>query len=222
MKITIFGATGKTGQYLLSQALEAGHDVTVLVRNPSKLQERADRVRVVQGNVLDAAAVDDAVAGSEAVLSLLGPSSNKPTFEISQGTDNILAAMRRHGVRRLVISAGAGVRDPQDRPTPLHAFFGGLVRVLSPNVVNDMQQVVDKVRASDLDWTIVRAPMLIEGPRTGRVWAGPVSGEMGPRVSRANFAHFVLQQVDSTQYLRQAPAICEPKSDRRAAEGATR
>jgi len=121
--------------------------------------------------------------------------------------DNILAAMRQHGVRRLIQSAGAGVRDPQDTPTLLHAFFGGLTRLLSPNVVADMEQVVDKVRHSGLDWTIVRAPMLTEGPATGRVREGYVGKDIGPRLTRADLAAFMLKQLETKTYVGQAPAI---------------
>jgi putative NADH-flavin reductase len=207
MKLTIFGATGKTGRYLLEQALAKGHTVTVLARTPDKLTLRHDRLHVVQGDIRDAAKVAQAVAGADAVLSVLGPTSNKPELAVSQGMDNILAAMRQHGVRRLIQSAGAGVRDPQDTPTLVHAFFGGLVRLLSPNVVADMVQVVDKVRQSGLDWTIVRVPMLTEDPATGRVREGYVGKEIGPRLARADMADFMLKQLDAKTYVGKAPAI---------------
>jgi putative NADH-flavin reductase len=207
MHLTIFGATGKTGRYLLKQALECGHSVTVLVRTPAKLPVRHERLIVVQGDVRDAAKVSQAVAGVGTVISVLGPASNRPEMAVSQGMDNILAAMRQHGVRRLIQTAGAGVRDPKDQPTLMHAFFGWLARLLSPNVVADMEQVVEKVRRSDLDWTVVRVPMLTEGPATGRVREGYVGKTIGPRLSRADLADFLLRQVESETYLGQAPAI---------------
>ena len=104
-------------------------------------------------------------------------------------------------------SAGAGVRDPKDTPTLVHAFFGGLVRLLSPNVVKDMELVVEKVRGSDLDWTVVRVPMLTEDPATGRIREGYVGKAIGPRLSRADMADYLLRQVESKTYLGQAPAI---------------
>jgi putative NADH-flavin reductase len=207
MKLAILGATGKTGRHLLEQALAQGHAVTVLARNPDKLAQRHDRLNVIQGDIRDAAKVAQAVAGAEAVLSVLGPTSNKPERAVSQGMDNILAAMRQHGVRRLIQAAGAGVRDPQDTPTLVHAFFGGLVRLLSPNVVADMVEVVDKVRQSGLDWTIVRVPMLTEGPATGRVREGYVGKDIGPRLARADLAAFMLKQLEAKTYVGQAPAI---------------
>ncbi len=207
MKLAILGATGKTGRHLLEQALAQGHAVTVLARNPDKLALRDDRLNIVQGDIQDAAKVAQAVAGADAVLSVLGPTSNKPELAISRGMDNILAAMRQHGVQRLIQSAGAGVRDPQDTPTLVHAFFGGLVRLLSPNVVADMVQVVEKVRASGLDWTIVRAPMLTEDAATGRVREGYVGKDIGPRLARADMADFMLKQLEDQTWLGKAPAI---------------
>jgi putative NADH-flavin reductase len=207
MKLAIFGATGKTGRYLLEQALARGHTVTVLARNPDKLTLRHDRLTAVQGDIRDAAKVAQAVAGADAVLSVLGPTNNRPELAISQGMDNILAAMRQHGVRRLIQSVGAGVRDPQDTPTLVHAFFGGLVRLLSPNVVADMVQVVDKVRRSGLDWTVVRVPLLTEDPATGRVRVGYVGHDIGPRLARADMADFMLKQLEDQAWLGKAPAI---------------
>lgn len=207
MKLAIFGATGKTGRHLVEQALAKGHIVTALARNPDKLVLGHDRLKVVQGDIRDADKVAQTVAGADAVISVLGPTSNKEEMSVSQGVDNILAAMRQHGVRRLIQSAGAGVRDPQDQPTLVHAFFGGLVRLLSPNVVADMEQVVDKVRGSRLDWTVVRVPMLTEDAGTGNVRVGYVGKDIGPRLARPDLADYLLKQLEEPTYVGKAPAI---------------
>jgi putative NADH-flavin reductase len=208
MKLALFGATGRTGRHLLAQALQQGHSVTALARDPRQLAwAETGRLQVVSGDVRDAAAVSATVAGAEAVLSVLGPTSNRPELAVSAGTDNLLAAMRQHGVRRLIQSTGAGVRDPQDQPTPIHAFFGALVRRLTPNVLADMTQTVDKIRASDLDWTLVRVPRLTDGAPTGHIRVAYVGPELGLQLTRADLAGFMLQQLADTRYLRQAPAI---------------
>jgi putative NADH-flavin reductase len=207
MQLTLFGATGKTGRHVLEQALAQGHCVTALVRNADKLSIRHDRLKAIQGDVRNAAQVVQAVAGAEAVISVLGPSSNRPELAVSQGIDNILAAMRQHGVRRLIQTAGAGVRDPRDQPTLVHAFFGILVRLLTPNVLADMVQVVQKVRASGLDWTVVRVPRLTDDPARGNVRVGYVGKDVGPSLARADLADFVLKQLVDNTYLSQAPAV---------------
>jgi putative NADH-flavin reductase len=207
MRLAIFGATGRTGKHLVEQALAQGHTVTAFVRDATRLGALRTRVNVVQGNVGEAAKVAQAVAGAEAVLSVLAPSGNQPVFAVSQAVTNILAAMNAHGVQRLIMSTGAGVRDPQDRPTLVHGFFGVLVKLLSRNVYEDMFQAVEKVRASDVDWTIVRVPMLTDGPLTGQIRRGYVNKDLGVRLARADLADYLLKQLMDRSQIRQAPAI---------------
>jgi len=207
MRLTIFGATGRTGIHLLEQALAAGHEVKVLVRDPSKVKSQSALLKVLEGNVQNAAQVEQAVADSECVISVLGPTENKPTYEISAGTDNILAAMKKQSVRRLIVSAGAGVGDPNDSPAPFNLFINFLLKILSRYVYEDMVQTVAKVRASDLDWTIVRVPMLTNDPQTGKIQIGYVGKGMSARISRADMADFILKQVNDNTYLHKAPTI---------------
>ncbi len=206
MKIAIFGGSGKTGHHLVVQALDAGHEVVMLVRTTSNFTIQHPKLTVLQGDVLDAGCVEAAIQGVDAVMSVLGPRSNKPEFIISQGTDHILNAMKRHNVRRIIISAGAGVRDPQDKPKFIDYLFGFLLNLLSKNAVEDMKQVVDKVRQSDRDWSVIRVPMLTDQPQQGTLKIGYV-GDITSRLSRADMAAFMLKQLDDKTYLRKAPAI---------------
>jgi putative NADH-flavin reductase len=208
MKLAIFGATGSTGQHLVHQALDAGHDVVAFARTPSKLNLAANQqLSLVQGNIQNAAKVAEAVAGVDAVLSVLGPTSDAPNFAITTGTRNILAAMQEQGVRRLVISAGAGVRDPLDRPRLIDYVFGLLLRLLSRSAVEDMTQAVKEVRASDLDWTVVRVPRLLDAPASGKIRIGYLGADVSTQLSRADMADFILRQVTDRTYLHQAPVI---------------
>jgi NAD(P)-dependent dehydrogenase (short-subunit alcohol dehydrogenase family) len=206
MKVAIFGGTGKTGQHLVQQALELGHEVVMLARTPSNFTIQHPRLTVIQGDIVDAACVEATIQGVDAVISVLGPRSNKPEFIISKGTDHILNAMKRHHVRRIIISAGAGVRDPYDKPKFIDHFFGFLLNLLSKNAVEDMKQVVDKVRNSDRDWFVIRVPMLTDQPAQGTLKIGYV-GDITPRLSRADMAAFMLKQLEDDTYIRKAPAI---------------
>ncbi len=188
MKLAIFGGTGKTGQQLVQQALEAGYEVSALVRNPAKLPRQHPNLKGVQGDILNAADIEDVVQDVNAVISVLGPSSNKPEFVISQGMEHILTAMKKHNVHRLIISAGAGIREPEDRPKLVDHFFGVLLKLISKNVVADMQQTVNLAKASDRDWTVVRVPMLMDQPAQHSLKVGQV-GEIGARLSRADSRH---------------------------------
>lgn len=206
MILAIFGGSGRTGQHLIQQALEAGHRVVALARTPSKIRTQHPNLKVIAGDILDRACVEETLRGADAVLSALGPSSNKPEFIVSMGMAHILSAMQMHNVERIVTVTGAGVRDPNDRPKFVDRFFGLVLRLASGNVLADSQRAVDLVRGSDRAWTIVRGPMLTDQPATGNLRVGYV-GDISPRLSRADLAGFMLKQVTDTTYLRKMPAI---------------
>jgi putative NADH-flavin reductase len=207
MKLSIFGATGRTGQILLKQAIDAGHEVTVLVRNPARLALQHPRLKVIQGDLRDPGRVAQAVAGAEAVVSVLGPTANKPIYEVSQGMLSIVAAMREQGVRRLVVSVGAGVADPHDAPGAFNRIMDFLVKRMAGHVYEDMRRTVEVVRASGLDWTIVRVPMLTDQSPSGDVKVGYVGKGTGVRIARADMAGFMLKQAEDRTYISDAPAI---------------
>lgn len=207
MKLALFGATGRAGRHVLAQALARGHEVTALARDPQKLSDVADRVEVVQGDVQDAQAVARVVSGADAVLSVLGPTSNEPDYQVTRGTEHILAAMKEHGVQRLVLSAGAGVGDANDAPGLLHKLITVLLKLFSRHVYEDMKRTVQVVRASDVDWTIVRAPMLTDDPGRGDLKVGYIGKGPGARLSRADMATFMLDEVQAKAWVGKAPVI---------------
>ena len=207
MRITIFGATGKTGRLVVEQALAQGDGVVAFARTPSKLGITNPKLSIVEGDIADADAVERAIAGSDAVISVLGPSSNAPDLAVSRGTKNILTAMQKQNVKRLIVSTGAGVAQPGDQPGLPDKVIGALLKVVSKNVLDDMTQTVALVKNSDLDWTIVRVPMLTDDPATGHVRAGAVGKDIGIRIGRADMAAFLLTQLAGPRYLKRAPAI---------------
>lgn len=207
MRLAVFGASGRTGQELVKQALERGYGVAALARNPAKLDIQDARLRVVKGDVQDPVCVEQVIAGTDAVISVLGPTHNKPAFEVSRGMEHILGAMQKQGVYRLVISAGAGVGDPQDRPGLFDRLIQALLRRTARYLYEDMRRAVALVRASDRDWTVVRAPMLVDGPGGGRVRVGYLGQGVGVRLKRADLARVLLDEVESKAHVRQAPVV---------------
>lgn len=207
MKLAVFGGSGRVGRQLLAQALARSHEVAALARDAQKLAQFSQSIDVIEGDVQDAAAVARVVEGADAVISVLGPTANRPDYQVSRGMTHILAAMKDHGVQRLVLSVGAGVRDAQDEPKLLDRLIRGLVMLLSRHVYEDMRRTAELVRASDLAWTIVRMPMLTDAAGSGNVRVGYVGKGTGPRLSRADMAAFMLDQGESEQYVRQAPVI---------------
>ena len=207
MKIVVFGASGGTGINIVEQALAAGDVVTAFVRNPARLDLQHANLTLCQGDATDAAAVARAVAGQDAVISALGPSRPPVPGMMETAARNIVAAMRQHGVRRLISTTGAGVRDPQDRPTLVDHLMKGLLTLLAGAVLRDSAANVAGIRGSDLDWTIVRFPRLTDGPRTGKYRVGYLGKDSGMHVARADGADFVLKELRADKYIRQMPVV---------------
>lgn len=203
MELTIFGATGRTGRHLLEQALGAGHTVTAFARDPAKLPVQHERLRVVQGDIRDAERVEEAVRDADAVLIALSSGNDV----LGSAARHILPAMRKHGVRRLITLVGAGVPDRQDPSSLGRSFMRGLMKVVARDVLKDAELHAEQVRASELDWTLVRPPRLRDGPHTGEYRTGIL--QLGPAesISRADVADFMLQLTTDHRYVREAPMV---------------
>lgn len=207
MKLAVFGGTGKGGQFLVPRALDAGHEVVALSRNPARMTLQHERLTLVKGSIQDAASVDEVIRGADAVVSSLGANSKEPPFSISKGFDNILPSMKAHNVRRLIMSVGAVIYDPLDKPQIPNHLFHFIWMNFQKNVYDDMLQVVEKVRASDLDWTIVRVPYLTERfSKPGTLRVGYL-GDIGGMITRSDMSEFMIKQLESDAYIRKAPAI---------------
>ena len=208
MKIAIFGATGETGRQLVEQALAAGCQVVAYVRNPSKLNTKHENLTIVQGELADQAIIERAVSAADAVISVLGPRGGSKGKPITRGMQNIIEAMKKQGVRRLIISSTLSAKDPNDLPDFKAKALVNLVKLTMHAAYEEIVSVADTVRKSDLDWTIVRLTTLNNNPKSGKVRVGYLGkGEVGLRISRADLAEFMLKQVQDTKYLRQAPVI---------------
>jgi putative NADH-flavin reductase len=207
MRVAIFGASGRTGRPLVQQALAAGHGVRALVRDPSKLREGHERLVVIRGDVLDASKVEETVVGTDAALSALGQTKGSTKDVQTGGTENIVAAMEKHGVRRLVSLTGAGVRDERDEPKLMDRAITFLLRRLQPDILEDGVRHAEVIRASGLEWVIVRGPRLTEGPKKGEYRVGMVGKNSGTRISRADLAEFMLGQLTADTHLRRMPVV---------------
>ncbi len=207
MKLVIFGATGKVGRNLVRQAIKEGHEVTAFVRNPDRLGNIDANLRVVKGDVLDPAAVRDAVRDQDGVLCALGmPLFNNDGLR-AKGTEIIVRIMKETGVKRLVCLSGLGAGDSWD-VLPFHYKFL-IFPLMMRRVYADHERQEDIVRKSTLDWIIVRPGNLIEGDETGRYRHGFTAKDEKPKlkISYADVADFMLKQSGDNTYLHQAPCL---------------
>jgi putative NADH-flavin reductase len=203
------GATGGTGRQLIQQALERGYAVTALVRDPSRLQVEHQQLKVVQGDVLDYDSVEGAVRGQEAVISALGHKRFfYPTRILSKGTGNLLRAMQAHGVPRFVCETSLGIGDSAARMGLYYTLF--VIPVILPFYYWDKTRQERLIAASTPEWIIVRPGVLSNAGRRGKYRHGPQIGNfvLTVRISRADVADFMLNQVEDDMYLRTAPGVC--------------
>lgn len=207
MRIVVFGATGKTGHHLIAQALSAGHEVRAFVRDASRLPVRHERLQIIEGDVLNTTSVEQAVSNTDVVLSVLGHTKTSTNDVQTVGTENIVGAMKKNGISRLISLTGAGVRDEKDSPKLVDRVFGLLLKLLQREVLQDAENHAEVIRKSGLDWVIVRAPRLTDGPRAGEYRVGYVGEDSGTKISRADVADFMLRQLIDDEYLRQQPMI---------------
>ena len=181
--------------------------MSVLVRDPAGLGEYTGRVDVVKGDVADQAAVDKAVAGSEAVLSALGHVKGSPRDVEATAMRNIVSSMAKAGARRLVVLSSAVVADPADKPTLGQRLTSWVVKTFRKDIYDDSLAKAQVIRDSGLDWTIVRAGLLTNGPPTGKYHAGRQEKGAGSRVSRADVAAFMLSCAADGKYVRELPYL---------------
>jgi putative NADH-flavin reductase len=210
VRIVVFGANGGTGRLLTQQALDAGHEVAAVTRNPSSFPISASRLRVAEADVHDRTTTTDVLGGADVVLSALGvPFSRQPITIYSDGIASITEAMEKNGVKRVAVVSSAG-----SEPTR-HADGGFLLnRVMQPLVTAtigkttyaDMRAMEAHLRAGSLDWTVLRPGGLFD--------AGSVSGyelreSHSDRVftSRADLAASLLAQASSSAWVRRCVAV---------------
>jgi len=210
MQVTVLGGTGRIGRLVVDQALAKGHQVTLLVRDPRKLGPTGERVRVVSGQITDAAAVSSAIEGADVVISALGPDGNHAdqVTILRDGMRTVIGAMREQGVRRVVNLSGAAVDVPGDHKPMIDRFASRIVRLVSRHVVAAKQAEFDELVGSPLEWVAVRPPLVTDGPYTGRYRTGVDVLRPGARISRADIADFMLAQAVEPSFARRAPFIC--------------
>lgn len=207
MRVLVVGASGATGREIVGQALAGGMEVSAFVRDPRSMGDARPGLRVVAGELDDDACVARAVAGQDGVISALGVGRPlRSDAAVVDGVGRIVATMERSDVRRLVYLSFVGVEESRDRAGPLirHAVS----RVLRREVA-DHERKEEIIARSALDWTIVRAPKLTDGPPTGAYRSGEEisAGTFFPRLSRADVAQFMLAQLTDTTFIRTAPSL---------------
>jgi putative NADH-flavin reductase len=203
MKILVFGSTGSVGKIFVQQALDANHAVTAFTRNPSSISIRHPNLSIVQGDVLNHPAVEHATPGHDAVVCTLGAGSQGTVRAL--GTRNIVSAMEKADVKRLICQSTLGAGDSRGNLNFFwkYIMFGMLLR----KAYADHELQENHVIQSNLHWTIIRPAAFTDGPRTGnyRHGFGTDANGLTLKISRADVADFLLKQLSDLTYLRKTP-----------------
>jgi len=208
MKLYIIGGTGKTGRELIRQALELGHSVTALVRNPKKLKIVNPNLSVITGNVLDLKSFDQSINGHDAVLSALGHKRYIiKTNILSEGTRNIIAAMKKQKVRRFICITSLGINDSKFKLGLYYTLF--TIPIILFFYFQDKSKQEKIIFKSDLDWTIIRPGLLTNGKKSLKYKHGlNVGNYIIPKmISRADVADFMIKQLSDKTYIHMTPGI---------------
>ncbi|GAA2208482.1 SDR family oxidoreductase [Nonomuraea monospora] len=198
MKITVFGATGGTGRHVVEQALDAGHHVTAVVRDPAARLPRSGDPRLdpVIADVMRPGAIEACVSGRDAVVSALGPRGRGGGQVCAQGAQSIITAMRATGARRLIVVTASGHVVDEGDDLLNRALVKPLLRRFLREGFADFARTEELVRASGLDWTIMRPPRLTDGARRPYRTALDRNVRGGITIARADLAHAVLAALD--------------------------
>jgi putative NADH-flavin reductase len=207
MKIAIIGASRGIGYELLKAALEEGHEVTALLRNPDRLTISAAGLNVIKGDILDLASAAAAVSGQNAICVCIGiPPTRKPVDVFSRGTQHVLDAMGPDSQQKLITVTGIGAGDSKGH--------GGFLydRITNPlllkTIYADKNRAEVIIKGSKVDWLIVRPGFLTNGPRTGKYRVvNNLSGVTAGKISRLDVADFILKQLAAPTCFGKTPLL---------------
>jgi putative NADH-flavin reductase len=212
-KVVVFGATGPTGQCIISRAIEENYRIVAAARHPSAARIDSPDVEVVSVDVVDPHAdLDPLIDGAVAVLSALGSRGRRPTTVYSDGTRRIAEAMSRQGVRRLLVISSDGIEVPKELPWPQRVVMSQVIKRLYRHQYADMTEMEAYLAGVPLDWTVIRAPRLTDGPPTGNIQVSldePIL-EAGS-LRRADLAEFMLDAIDRVATFGRRVHLASPR-----------
>ncbi len=203
MKLLILGANGATGRILVRKALDAGHTVTALARQPLDAPAHP-RLTSVQGDVLDVQVMDRVMPGQDVVLFAVGGGKDHKLRIRTEGGAATVASMKKHGVKKVIAMSGLGAGDSRDK---LGLIFSWIIAPLVlKDLLVDQTGMEEAIRAAGVDFVLVRPSELVDRPAGGLKVALDGRG-LGFKVGREDVASFMLAQVDSPQYWGQCPGL---------------
>ena len=208
--IALLGATGMTVSLFLEKDLAQGYAEKALVSTPNKVATTHKHLDILQGDVLNLEAVEKLVEGTDLVVSLFGHVKGSPEWLQTNGTKNIVAAMKKYGVERLLSLSGGGLPFPEkDQPKFADKMIRWIMKVAVPKILNDAIEHHKVLEGSGLKWTIVRGPRLTNDPPKGSYRVGWVGVNASTKIARGDLADFILKQVEEEAFVHEMPFVSD-------------
>ncbi|WP_339793102.1 NAD(P)H-binding protein [uncultured Imperialibacter sp.] len=204
-KIAVIGGTGKAGRYIVKELLSRGYRIKLLLRFPENFQLKDPGIELLKGDARDVEAIRSLSDGCQAIISAVGqPRGEESIF--SQATKNIVAAMTTYGIRRYVVLTGLNVNTPFDKKNEKVVMATEWMKTNYPKTTADKQVEYEFLTKSDIDWTLVRLPM-IELTDERREVKASLEDCPSDGISAADLAYFVADQLTDAAFVGKAPFI---------------
>jgi putative NADH-flavin reductase len=204
-RIAVIGGTGKAGTYLVNELISRGYSIKVLLRNPDRFEIDNHLAEKVPGNVNDYDSVYNLIKDCDAVISALGqPKGEKPVF--SQATSHIIRAMANLNVRRYIMITGLTLDTARDRKSFRTKLLSGIMKLFFPAICADKQKEYTLLSESNLEWTMVRLPLIERTQNTGEMKISLYNCP-GKKISSTDLADFLVSQLDDKTFIREAPFV---------------
>jgi putative NADH-flavin reductase len=205
LKIAIVGGNGKVGKHIAKIALESGFQVRQLVRNPTKGSYDHSKIEIVKGDARNIKSIQAFLEGCHIVINTLGqPIKEEPIY--STVTSSIITTMNELGIRRYIGVTGASLDVHGDKKSMVNTIGAKIFKFLFSKMIMDKEKELEILKNSDLDWTLVRLPFVVEGPQTGYIKEN-TKDVPGTKIMNTDIAHFLIQQIHDNKYLLKTPFI---------------
>ncbi|PFD96112.1 NADH-flavin reductase [Bacillus cereus] len=204
-KVAIIGANGKAGKYLITQALLEGYFVRILTRDPQKFKISHKHLEVVKGDARDISAIRRLLQGCNAVINAVGQ-PKKESYIFSTVTNHILEVMKEYGIKRYILISGGSMDVQEDTKSLLNKIGAKLFRLFLSSMMKDKYKELQLVRDSNVNWTIVRLPFVVDGEGTGKIKESLIDLP-GIKIQNGDIAPFVIKQIQDEMYSWKCPFI---------------
>jgi putative NADH-flavin reductase len=205
IKIAILGGGGRTGKFLVTQLIDQGYKVKLLLREPEKFTIDSSLIEVLKGDAIDAQSIQLLVEGCQVIISTVGQRPDEPLVS-SQATINVLKSMTEYGIKRYILVAGLNVDTRFDKKSRKTSMATEWMKTNFPVPHADRQKTYSLLSASELNWTLVRVPLIEFSELRGKIGVS-LEDCPGDKISAADIAAFLVEQLSDDKFHRRSPFI---------------